>query len=186
MKLSEQILSFRRKSGMSQAQFASLAGIAPAVLSRIETGQVSPISKTIYKINSVMTEDKFVPIERKNKSEILCLDSNEILIVEKSVTFGFTSLLRKTVKSNINSPKFNIGDIVFADQEQIDFSKSEGWYIFKQQDAIPYFVAYATSSYYAYGKDVHLSFQSNIPDLGWIRRSQFQAFGKIVKVVKTL
>lgn len=51
----DDIKSRREKMGLSQRAFASLAGMSPAYLSRIERGEVIPKKRTIDKIQKVFT-----------------------------------------------------------------------------------------------------------------------------------
>jgi transcriptional regulator with XRE-family HTH domain len=194
MSFSTEIKKFRQTFGLTQAEVADKAGIAPAVLSRIENDEVVPQLKTKHKIHKAMKEynfKSFIDEEeglkvQKRMSIIDCLDFNKKYEVEPSVAFGFDALVRHVVTTKINGPIFDIGDTIFADQQQFNFSQSEGWYIFHQIEPKRTFVAYSTPSHNFYGEEAYLSFNSDLPDIGWVKASQFEALGKIVRVVKII
>jgi transcriptional regulator with XRE-family HTH domain len=118
----------REARGLTQAELAEKAGIAPAVLSRVENNEVAPQAKTLYKIKQALgnTENK-LPLRHCRVED---LDLGETLISETAATFGWTDLARITCVSRRNEPDMQPGDILFFDKQQTN-PRIEGYYLFK-------------------------------------------------------
>lgn len=119
----------REKRGITQAELAELAGIAPAVLSRAENNEVVPQAKTLYKIKQALGQAAHngSPVRSCRVED---LDLNEILISETAATLGWTDLARMTCTSRRNEPDLIPGDTMFFDKNQTD-PRIEGYYLFK-------------------------------------------------------
>jgi transcriptional regulator with XRE-family HTH domain len=118
----------REDRGLTQAELAERAGIAPAVLSRVENNEVAPQAKTLYKIKQALgdTENKLP----HRHCRVEDLDLGEILISETAATLGWTDLARMNCASRRNEPDMIPGDTLFFDKHQTD-PRVEGYYLFK-------------------------------------------------------
>jgi transcriptional regulator with XRE-family HTH domain len=123
------VKKMREQRGLTQAELAQMAGIAPAVLSRVENNEVVPQARTLYKIKQALGEalNNGSPARSCRVED---LDLDEILISETAATLGWTDLARMTCKSRRNEPDMLPGDTLFFDKNQTD-PRIEGYYLFK-------------------------------------------------------
>jgi len=118
----------RELRGLTQAELADRAGIAPAVLSRVENNEVAPQAKTLFKIKQALGNAENKLPNRHCRVEDL--DLGEVLISETAATLGWTDLARMNCASRRNEPDMIPGDTLFFDKHQTD-PRVEGYFLFK-------------------------------------------------------